>query len=96
VTATRAAVKHDRRLAVLDFLDGQEAMTGTGLADALSWPLRTLRYHVARLDAHNVVKRNGVKKGPGVIERLYSVDLAEQPEWVREAVEDYRQRGNRE
>lgn len=93
MSAARAAVKHNRRLAILDYLDGQEALTTSELADVLGWPLRTLRYHVAQLDAHNVVKRNGVKKGPEGIDRLYSVDLAERSEWVREAVEDFRQRG---
>lgn len=90
-----AVVEHDRRLAILDLLDARQPMTIAQLADVLGWPVRKLGYHVRRLDARSLVSRRGCESGRDGIERRYAVDLAEQPEPVRDAVEDYRQKLSR-
>jgi predicted ArsR family transcriptional regulator len=96
VSAVRAVVEHDHRLAILDCLDGRGPLTIARLAEILSWTVRKVRYHVGRLDAHDLVDRSGLEKGPTGVERRYTVDLDERAEWVRDAVEDYRRKNEPE
>lgn len=82
-------VKHDGRLGLLCCLLDGGPQSGSQLAVGTGESLRAVRYWLGLLESFSLVEK---LDGLGGGEPMYVVTLDEQPDWVREVVEEHRTR----
>jgi DNA-binding transcriptional ArsR family regulator len=88
VPSLEALLHHEGRLDLLCCLVDGESLTVPRLSDEAGLSRRAVRHHLDLLAAFDLVAEDGTRDG----EPRYAATLEEQPDWVREAIEEHRGR----
>ena len=83
-------VKHDGRLNLLCSLLDNGPLSVPQISARIGESLQAVRYWVRLLDSFDLIEERGAQDDG---EPLYAARLDDQPDWVREAVNQHRPRG---
>jgi hypothetical protein len=87
--ALRAIIRHEGRLDLLCCILDGGPLSASQLSSRTGKPPAAIKHWIASLESFDLLD---VVADPGEGEPLYVVTLDEQPEWVREAVEEHHRR----